>query len=398
MKVLIINSVCGFGSTGNIVSNIWKTAKSKGITIKIAYGVGDARFVDISDVYKIGNKTDYYIHNTLSRITDKASFYSTKNTKKLLRYIDKYNPDIIHLNNLHGYYLNVKLLFNFLSKKRIKVIWTLHDCWAITGHCVHFDYVKCDKWKTKCFDCKYSSEYPISYIKDRSEKNYIEKKNLFTSIKDMYITVPSEWLRTIVNQSYLNKYPISVIPNGIDLNVFRFKKSDYREKYDIVQKKIVLAVSSVWSEKKGLNDIVELSKRLKNKYKLVVIGLAEKQKLLFNNNTLLFNRTNNLDELVKWYSVADVFINPSYEETMGMTTYEALACGTPAVVYNRTAVPEAICERNGIIVQAGDIEDMLNAIENIVDNYHKYETRSSVKKIDVKLINQRWINLYRELI
>lgn len=394
MKLLLINSVCGTGSTGRIVSDIWRMQKDMGNDVKVAFGIGQPYYVAKEDVYKISNKLDYYIHNALSRITDRAGFYSKICTRRLINYIKDYNPDVIHLHNLHGYYINIQILFKYLNSTDIKLVWTIHDCWPITGHCVHFDYFGCTKWEKQCYACKYKTSYPKSYFMNQSKRNFLQKKYLFTQ-KKIHITVPSNWLKNVIQRSYLGKSDIDVIQNGLNLNYFRPIKTDYRHRYKLLDKKIVLAVSNVWNQKKGIFDLIELSKSLSSKFQLIIIGVNNKQRHLFPKNVLLFERTNNIEELVKWYSEADVFVNPSYEETMGMTTYEALACGTPAIVYDRTALPEAINLKNGKIVDAGNIKKLKNAVYEVCERNY-VDVRDSVKHIDEKIITKKWLNLYRE--
>lgn len=397
MKVLIINSVCGVGSTGHIVSDLWRTCKQRGFEVKVAYGTGDSKYVSSNDLFKISSNTDYYLHNFLSRITDRAGFYSKHSTHKLIDFLEEYNPDIIHLHNLHGYYVNIDILFRYISMRNIPVVWTLHDCWALTGHCAHFSYVKCDKWKNNCEKCDNKDLYPKSILMNQSNRNYLQKKELFSKLEKIVVTVPSLWLKSVVEKSFLKCHPIKIIPNGIDLNVFRYVKSNIKKEYKIENKKIVLAVSNVWYEKKGLYDIIRLSDLLDDTYKLVVIGVDSKQKELFTDKVLTIKRTTDLDELVRWYSAADVFINPSYEETMGMTTYEALACETPVVVYDKTALPEAVNGENGEVVSAGNISELKEAIIKVVSRKDSYRTRKTISQYDVSIINEKLVNLYLNL-
>ena len=184
-KILLINAVCGIGSTGRIVADLWKTLKDNGYEAKVAFGVGRGFFVDEQDQFKFNNKLGYYWHNALSRITDRAGFYSSIPTLILLHFIDRFKPDLIHLHNLHGYYINIRLLFNYIKRHNIPVVWTLHDCWAFTGHCTHFDYIGCYRWKTNCFSCPQRIEYPQSLVLDRSSRNFVQKKKLLTSLDKM---------------------------------------------------------------------------------------------------------------------------------------------------------------------------------------------------------------------
>lgn len=368
MKVLLINGCCGIGSTGKIVSNIWSLLKTRGDEVKVAYGFGKAYVVSPEDTYRINDKVGYYLHNAISRITDRAGFYSVCHTYKLLRFIDKYNPDIVHLHNLHGYYINIEMLFKYLAKKDIKVIWTIHDCWPVTGHCAHFSFEGCYKWQSECHDCTLLKEYPQCYLLDNSKRNFWDKARLYSNIRDLTITTPSEWLAHVVEKSVLlGKRKILPIPNGINLEQFKPTFSNMREKYGIKKDdKVLLGVSSVWYKKKGYEDFLKLSEILPSNYRLVLVGVTNKQISEMPINIIGITRTHDIQELSAIYTMADVFLNLSYEETMGLVTAEALACGTPAIVYDRTAVPEIVDSKSGIIVPAGDIQTVLEEIPNAI--------------------------------
>lgn len=397
MRIFLINSVCGTGSTGRIVTDIANILIMEGHEVKIAYGIGNACGIESRYVVKINNKVGYYTHNILSRFTDRAGFYSAKATKKLIDEIKKFRPDLIHLHNLHGYYLNVRSLFKYLKKANIPVIWTLHDCWALTGHCAHFSYVNCKKWKVGCDKCIQKSEYPKSYLLDQSKRNYMEKKQLFTSINDMTLVTPSTWLAEIVKESYLNKYPVYAIPNGIDLETFKKRIGNFKEIHDIKNKIMILAVANVWVEKKGMYDIFELSERLdKNIYQIVMVGVSKAQLNIVPDQIIAIERTESINELVNIYSEADIFINPSYEETMGLVTAEALACCTPCIVYDRTAVPEVIDGSCGIVVKAGNVMDMYEAIKKL--EYKKMNgCRERAKKYEKNKQYHKYLELYKEV-
>lgn len=362
MKVFQVNSVCGTGSTGRIVCDIKQMLKNSGNDCRIAYGRG---FFDDPDCVKIENDLVFKAHVFFSRITDRQGFYSTAATRRLVRDIEQFNPDIIHLHNIHGYYLDIRVLFEFLKQYNKPVVWTLHDCWAFTGHCAYFSFVGCEKWKTECGQCPQKSAYPASVLIDNSKKSFNLKKDLFTDIENLQIVTPSNWLNGVVKESFLKKFPVTTIYNGIDLNVFKPLKSDFKSKNGLSGKKVVLGVANVWEKRKGLDDFIKLSKVLPNDYKIVLVGLSEKQIAALPQNILGISRTENINQLVEIYSAADVYVNTSVEETMGLTTVEALACGTPAVVYNATAVPEMVNEKCGKVVNAGDIDDLIKAITTV---------------------------------
>ena len=341
MKVLMINVVCGIRSTGRICTDLATILEEQGHEVKIAYGREFVPEQFQKYAIRIGTDLDVKLHAIKARLFDGAGFGSKRATLDFIAWVEQYNPDIIHLHNLHGYYVNVEILFEYLRNKRKKVIWTMHDCWGYTGHCTHYSFYGCEKWKYICRGKCNKYSYPKTIGISNCKKNYLRKKSAFSNI-DMRLVVPSQWLKDEIEQSFLGDYEINIINNGIDLNIFRPTESELRSKYNIKNKIILLAVSNGWVENKGFNDLLSLSKMIDEKYVIVVIGINQKQKNMLGDNMIGLSTTNNIRELVEWYSVADYYINPSKEETMGMTTLEALACGTPAITYNLTAIPEVL--------------------------------------------------------
>lgn len=397
-RILLINAVCGTGSTGRIVADLWKTLKNKGCEAKVAFGIGEGLLVDKQDQFKFNNKWGYYLHNAISRITDRAGFYSNIPTLRLLRFMDQYKPDLIHLHNLHGYYVNIRLLFDYIKQHDIPVVWTLHDCWAFTGHCTHFDFVGCDRWHTKCFDCPQKKEYPQSLVLDQSARNFRQKKELFTSLNKISIVTPSKWLADCVKQSFLSKYDITTIPNGIDLEVFRPVESDIKNRLSIPDhKKIVLAVANVWDKRKGFSDVIRLSQLLpENAYQIVMVGLTEAQISSLPKNIIGIKRTKNINELVELYSAAFMFFNPTYEDNFPTTNIEALACGTPVITYMTGGSLEAIDEKTGFAVGKGDLSKVLNIITNpnIDGNACRQRSESRFNKSEMYF---QYLKIYRLL-
>lgn len=394
MKIFQINSTCGYGSTGRIAVQIQKTVENNGGEGIIAFGRGNAP--DGVNSYRIGSDLDVKLHGVFSRITDRQGFYSSSATKKLVERIKEYNPDIIHLHNIHGYYLNVKMLFDFLNKYNKPVVWTLHDCWAFTGHCAYFSSEGCDRWKSGCYSCPLKKEYPASLIADNSKKNYDEKKKLFTNLKNATIVTPSKWLSEIAEESFLGKYPIKVIYNGIDISCFKPTQSDFKEKYGIADKKIILGVASVWEKRKGLYDFYKLSEMISDEYIIVLVGLNDTQMDELPKGIIGIKRTNSVRELAEIYTAAEVFVNTSREETMGLTTVEAMACGTPAVVYNATAVPEAVTENSGIVIEIDDIDALLAAIKSV--SFSRKDCINRASDFEMNKQYQKYYDLYMDII
>lgn len=340
MKVLQINSFFSVGGPPRIMNGIYDTLKEQGHDCKIA--AAREAFYAPEDSWRIGNGLDVKLNGVKARIFDNEGFNAKKATKELIKKIEEYDPDIIHLHNLHGYCINVEILFDYLKKADKKVFWTLHDCWSFTGHCAYFHTVKCNKWQSKCENCPQKKEYPSSIALSQATKNFERKKALFTGVHDMTIVTPSQWLADLVKQSFLKEYPVKVVHNGIDTDVFKPTESDIRQRYGLEGKKIVIGVAQVWADRKGLGDFIQLSKMLDDSYKIVLVGLTEKQVAELPDNMIKITRTNSATELAQWYTAADVFVNPSREETFGLTTVEAMACGTPVVVYRNTACEEIV--------------------------------------------------------
>lgn len=357
MKIVQINTFSN-KSTGTIMMNIHNKLKEEEIESYVVWGRG-RKAQDSAEIY-MNDKIGIYWHGLYTRFTDKAGFASKRATRKLIKKLDKIKPDIIHLHNIHGYYINIEILFNYIKKNNIKVVWTLHDCWAFTGHCSHFELIGCKKWKECCNCCEQKSKYPKSFV-DNSNWNYQRKKELFTGL-NMTIVTPSKWLANLVKQSFLKQYEVKVINNGIDTNIFKPRKSDFRKKFNIEDKKIILGVASDWTKEKGLYDFYKLSKKLDDDVKIVLVGLNKRQVKEIPNNIIGIERTENAQQLAEIYTTADIYFNPTYADNFPTTNLEALACGTPVFTYNTGGSIECLNESNGKITNLTDFSE----------NYKKY--------------------------
>lgn len=358
MRVLQINTTVNSGSTGRITEDIGRVLIENGHDSYIAYGRGDRS--SHSKKIKIGNKLDIYKHGLKTLLFDKHGLGSTNSTLEFIKKIDKINPDVIGLHNIHGYYINYKILFDYIKSKDIPVLWTFHDCWPFTGHCTYFDGVDCFKWKTHCEKCPKTKNYPKAFI-DRSFKNFDDKKAAFDGVENLIIITPSHWLSKHIKNSFLKNYPIEVIHNGIDLEVFKPNLKDYNP-----NDKIVLGVASIWDSRKGLEDFKKLRKVLPLQTKIVLIGLSKKQIDSLPEGIIGFSRTESVEKLVKWYNKATVFVNPTYVDNFPTTNIEAIACGTPVITYNTGGSPESIDEKTGVVVEKGDINYLANVINTQV--------------------------------
>ncbi len=360
MKVLMINSVCSIRSTGRICTDIAKKLEQDGHECKIAYGRENVLDEYQKIAYRITSPSEVKLDGLKSRLFDNAGFNSKTATKKFIKWVEEYDPDLIHLHNLHGYYINVEVLFEYIKRKNKPVVWTLHDCWAFTGHCAHFATINCDKWQNECHHCPKKSGYPSSLLLDNSKKNYQKKKELFSGVSYMTIVTPSEWLAGLVKQSFLKDTKIKVINNGIDTAVFKPTESNFREKYGLQNKKIVLGVASAWSQSKGLYEFVKLSEKLDDNYKVVLVGLTEAQRAELPSKILAITRTSNTKELAEIYTAADLFVNPTFGDTYPTVNLEAQACGTPVVTYRTGGSIESVPPEN--VVDTGDINALYSAI------------------------------------
>lgn len=362
MKYLFINVLAGSGSTGRIAAEQCRELQDRGHQCVLAYGRGKAMCPDV-ETYPIGSAWSVRCHGLRSRFLDDVGAGSRTATRKFLEWVKKYDPDVIWLHNLHGYYINLELLFGYLRSCGKEIHWTLHDCWAFTGHCAYFDFVGCDRWKTGCHDCPEKYSYPKSVLRDNSAGNYGWKKNLFTGIENLHLRVPSNWLKSRVSESFLREYPVEVVYPTVDREIFKPMPSDLRSKYGLDGKKVLLGVANVWDQRKGLQDFLALEKLLNSDFQIVLIGLSARQIKALPKTILGLPRTDSVEQLAQWYSAADVFVNPSYEETFGMTTLEACCCGTKSLVYEGTACAEVAQMLGGTAVPMGP-EHLAEAIES----------------------------------
>lgn len=397
MKVLFLHSQCENGGISRIVFSICELLKQCGSEGRFAFSRGFIPEEHANDCFMFGDKKEIAKHVMLSRLFDKHGCGSKKATEDLIEWIDSYEPDIIHINNVHGYYLNMDIFFNYLKRKKTPVVWTLHDCWAITGHCSHFEYAKCDKWKTKCGNCHYVSTYPRSFLFDNSRNNFKEKQRMYKEMNNITIVTPSEWLKELISQSILADKDCVVINNGIDLENFDYITSNLREENGFDNKRVYLAVASVWTSKKGYDDLIKLVHKIdKSKEQIVAVGVSGAQKReLIKHGIFAVMHTKSVKELASWYSMADVFINPTYEDTFPTVNIEALACGTPVITYKTGGSPEIVNDECGAVVEKGDIDSLYNEATQI--NSSRETCRKRALRYDKNERFLEYINLYQTI-
>ena len=358
MNVLFINEVCGTGSTGKITCKLAEQYEHEGHTVRVAFG----RHPYVPEKYRrfavrIGSSFDVYVHALMSRLTDRHGFYSRRATRRFLQWADEFNPSLLWLHNLHGYFINVEQLFTWIkSRPSMRVLWTLHDCWSFTGHCAYFTMAGCEKWRTMCEHCPQKRAYPASFV-DGSSRNYLAKRRLFTGVKDLTLITPSKWLAELTRNSFLKDYPVEVRYNTIDTTIFQPTPSDFRQRFGLEGKIIVLGVASIWEKRKGLDDFVRLSEILDpQRFAIVLVGVTQKQTAALPKSITAITRTNNQRELAEIYTASDVLFTPSYEENYPTVNLEAEACGTPVITYDAGGSPETLHDERSVVVRCGDVE------------------------------------------
>lgn len=392
MRILEINTV-NFGSTGKIMLQIADLARKEGHEAVCSYYARRVKNPDKNTIY-IGNKYSHNIHKRLFKYTGYNGYFQRLSTWNFLRKVKKYNPDIIHLHNLHNCYINLPMLFKFIKKNNIRVVWTLHDCWSFTGQCPYFTEAGCEKWKQGCHDCEQINRYPASKV-DRTSKMWNLKKEWFTGVNDLTVVTPSKWLADLAKESYLKDYPVKVINNGIDLGVFKPTESDFRAKHGLDGKFIILGVASIWEKRKGIDVFIELEKRLDDRFKIVLVGTDDQVDKTLSDNIISIHRTSNQTELAALYSVADLYFNPTREDNYPTVNMEAIACGTPVMTFPTGGSPEMVNSKTGLVVE-DDIDEVEKAIISIYEQrpYRSEDLAESARNFDSGLKYDEYLRLF----
>ena len=380
------------GGIGRLTRDISDVLNQKGISNYIAYGRGE--IFDSERDYMFGSRTEILMHGALTRLTDKTGLYSKNGTLQLLEFLDRVKPNIIQLHNLHGYYLNYEILFQYIKSHNITTVWTLHDCWAYTGHCTHYTFVRCDQWKSQCYRCTQQRRYPTCWFKGNVKENYERKRRAFTGVENLTLVTPSKWLADQTKYSFLKGYETKVINNGIDLKLFRVKGKTDISKYHIPDKKIVLGLASTWGDRKGESDFIRLAAMLSPEYVVVMVGLSSQKIKKLPSNVIGIEHTENVEDLVDIYNAAEIFLNLTYEDNFPTTNLEAMACGTSVLTYRTGGSPESITKEVGYVVPVGDIQ----AVRDIVVAHRKnHQTILACRENALKYDKNDRFNEYVEL-
>lgn len=399
MKIAQINTV-HYGSTGKIMLQIADLARSRDHDVLTFSKSWKNNSFKGKDHYYIGSYFTNLISRVLTPIFGKDGCFSYFSTSALIKQLNDFDPDVIHLHNIHGWYLNYEKLFKYIKEKDIAVIWTLHDCWTFTAQCPYFTISGCEKWKTGCHNCSQLREYPETYI-DSSKKMWQKKKEMFTGIKNMTVVTPSKWLAGLAKESFLGEYTIKTINNGIDLSIFKPTESDFRQKYGCENKKILLGVSFAWGERKGLDVFTKLCERLDpEKYQIVLVGTDENIDKLLPDGIISIHSTHDQKELAEIYSAADLFVNPTREENYPTVNMESIACGTPVLTFRTGGSPEIVDENSGYVVDRDDVDAMEREINRICSDtpYTADMCLERAKSFDMHERFKEYVDLYEKTV
>ncbi len=391
MKIVQINSSLN-GSTGMIARDISDYLDTKNIDNRLYYTQGSS---NISKYINYSSKKEIKLNALKSRILGNYGFNSNHSTKILINYLEEYNPDIVHIHIVHSHDVNLETLVQYLNVKGKKIIWTMHDCWLYTGYCPYYTYARCDKWKEECHDCKLRKRY--SWFLDHSKSNFEKKKNILANKENITFVTPSKWLAEDAKKSFLKENKIEVIPNGIDLNLFKPVETDLKKKLGLEDKKIILSIAMNVSERKGYNDILEVAKILDDEYRIVMVGLPKEIISTLPSNIVGFERTESKEQLVEFYNIASCFLNPTHEDNYPTVNIEAISCGTPVVAYSVGGASEVITKDTGISVKENDIEGLMNAINIICNKDYKESCREyALNHTSKEMMLESYYKLYND--
>lgn len=401
MKTILEINTTNYASTGNITLNIAKEARNFGFKVYTACkNAKESLKYQYEDQIYIGNRYDRLISQELAYITGLRGYFNILGTRSFLKKVDEIKPDLIHLHVLHDTFINLNMLFKYINKRNIPVVWTFHDCWNLTGQCPAFEMVGCYKWKTGCHNCPQIHVEPKSLFLDTTKHIWNKQKKLFTSVNNMTIVSPSLWLKEQIDNSFFSKYKTIVINNGINLDIFKPQVSDFRSKYNLDNKKLILGVANIWEERKGLDVFIRLAKELSDDYRIVLIGTNDEINKTLPDNVVSIHRTYNQEELAKIYSAVDVYANPTLEDIFGLVNVEALACGTPVVVYKTGGCPEILTDKCGIVVERRNYEEFKKSLISVCEN-KLFGSKDCIERASLynqKNLYKKYIDLYKNIL
>lgn len=394
MNIAFINAV-PYGSTGRIMFQLADALKKEGHRTLCTAGFTWVR-PERDDFFLTSSIFEKTAHTYLARLTGRIGTYSRRATKRLLKRLDDFSPDVIHLHNLHGWFINLPMLFDYIKAHDIRTVWTLHDCWAFTGHCPHFDACGCEKWKSGCHHCSQHRAYPQSRA-DASQTMYKLKRDWFTGVRDLTIVTPSRWLAGLVTESFLKDYPVRVIPNGIDLRVFCPREGEMTERWRDPDRHTLLGVSYAWDEKKGLDVFCKIRERLGEDYRILLVGTDEQVRKTLPAGITPIDRTQNARELAELYTLATLFVNPTREDNYPTVNMESLACGTPVLTFATGGSPEIADDTCGESVPKNDVDALEARIRAICEQkpYSEAACLKRARAFDEAGAIRAYLDLYR---
>ena len=405
MRILQINAVYGHGSTGTIVRDIEHLCFQSGIECYVASP--DPKVCDAKNGYVIGNTLDHKLHAILSRIHGKQAYFSHIPTRNLIRWIEEIKPDIVHLHNLHSNFIHLNMLLDYLAKKDIKTIVTLHDCWFYTGGCFHYTATGCNKWMSDCKNCPKKKQDTPAYLSKHSAEILADRKKFLLSIPRLYITGVSEWMAHEPLKSFLKDVPNYVIRNGIDFNVFKPSPSDFRKELGLEGKYVILGPASKWLLPVNRQVLVDFTSMMKEDEVLLLFGVCSKAQkkyvsfLHLDDKVVTYGYTKNREELAKLYTMADVFVNCTREESLSLINVESQACGTPTITFDATATPETVDGIYSLSTPVGNPDCLYKAVEKIRSNNDGMLSQKVIsfvgKNYDLYSNYEEYLNLYKTI-
>lgn len=394
MKVLQINSVSSSGSTGRIVQDLDRELTARGHACSVAWGRGVA---PTARGIRIGGRGNVLNHVAKTRLQDRHGFGSRRATSHFLDELDTENIDLVHLHNLHGYFINLPMLFTWLKSINKPVVWTLHDCWSFTGHCAYFEYAGCSRWQTGCGRCPERASYPSSWALDQSANNFIDKRALYGEDVNLTIVTPSKWLAGLVEESFLKDHPLEVIENDPSPVFYPRNARSWRSANGMESVFLILAVANIWDRRKGLKHINDLAETLQADERLVAVGSVPKG-TAFSRKVRHLNQTESTDELAALYSAADVFINPTMEDNYPTTNLEALACGTPVLTFDTGGSGECITRGRGWLAPTKDSVGLRTVIDRLRNEVDEGRTSlTELRPVGGRTMVERYLGLYERL-